>query len=136
MAQVTVTKMVEGPSNIIIKLGILGDGTGELSNQVVLSPSDLIPARRNIKPAFRISQLWYGMVWFDVTLGFGTLIPVPVWTIARDSDSHTDFRSFGGLTDESTQPPGDQNGELWVSTNGLVLGSQGSIIIELRKNNP
>ena len=136
MAQVAVTKIVEGPSNIIIRATFLGDGTGELTNQVILSPSDLLPPRRNIKPAFRISQLWYGLVWFDVTLGFGTLQPNQVWTIARDCDSHCDFRSFGGLSDETTQPPGDMNGQLWVSTNGLLLGSQGSIVLELRKNNP
>ena len=136
MAQVTVTRLVEGPSKIWIRLNLKSDGSGELQNYVVLSPSDLDPPRTNTKPAFRIEQLWYGLVWFDVTLGFGTLQPMPIWTIARDCDSHTDFRSFGGNTDDSTVPPGDENGKLWISTNGFILGSQGSIILELRKNNP
>lgn len=133
MAQVTVTKIVEGNSHLIVRLDLMSDGTGELIQEIVLSPSDLSPPMPNTRPAFRIMQMWYGMVWFDVALGFGTLQPSPVWTIARDSDSHTDFRSFGGLADYATTPPSDENGKLWISTNGFVVGSQGTLVLELRK---
>jgi len=61
--------------------------------------------------------------------------PRPVWTLARDSGCHADFRSFGGLRDYDTVPPGDENGKLWISTNGLDLGSQGHVIVDLKKIN-
>ena len=137
MAQVTVTKIVEGPAHLVVRLDFLSDGSGELAHEVVVSPSDLVPARENNKPCFRVMQAWFGLVWFDVTIGFGTLQPEPIWTIARDTCSHTDFRSFGGLRDKDTVPPGDENGKLWVSTNGFAAaGSQGSVVLELRKLNP
>ena len=136
MSQVTITKIVEGAAHLIVRMDLLSDGSGELLNQVVLSPSDLFPPRPNNHPAFRIMQLWYGCVWFDVVLGYATLNPQPVWTIARDSDSHVDFRCFGGLRDYATVPPGDSNGKLWVSTNGFnTAGSEGTVVLELRKIN-
>ena len=136
MSQVTVTKLVEGESMLLVRVDLLSDGSGELVNQVIISPSDLIPARPNNRPTFRIYQLWYGLVWFDAVLGFGTLQPMAVWTIARDCDSHNDFRSFGGILDYATVPPSDENGKLWISTNGFApAGSQGTIVIELRKTN-
>ena len=136
MTQVTVTKIVEGESHLVVRLDLLSDGSGELINEVVLSPSDLSPPRLNNRPAFRIMQVWCGMVWFDVSIGFGTLQPQTVWTIARDTDVHVDFRSFGGLLDYATVPPSDENGKLWLSTNDFGLaGSQGCLVLELRKTN-
>ena len=134
MAQVTVAKIVEGPAHLVVRLEFLGDGTGDLSTEIVVSPSDLIPARENNKPCFRIMQEWHGLG-FDVTLGYGTLQPEAAWTIAKNSGSHTDFRSFGGLRDTDSVPPGDENGKLWVTTSGLVSGLRGSVVLELRKLN-
>lgn len=138
MGQVTVTKIVEGPGHLVIKVDLLSDGTGELDNYVILSPSDLVPPRPNNAPAFRIMQVWYGMVWFDVTLKAGTINSKVLWTLARDADSHTDFRSFGGLVDTAAynSPPSDTDGKLTISTNDFnVIGSAGSLVIELRKTN-
>ena len=138
MSQVTITKVVEGPAHLVIRIDLLSDGTGELSDYVVLSPSQLVPSRPNLAPAFRIMQLWYGMVWFDVTFKAGTITPVTLWTLARDCDSHVDFRSFGGVIDTNVynNPPSDDNGKLTISTNGFnVANSAGSIVVELRKTN-
>lgn len=134
MAQVTVTKIVEGQSHLVVRLEFLGDGSGDLNTEVVVSPSDLVPPRANNQPCFRIMQEWHGLG-FDMTFGYGTLQPEAVWTIAKNSGSHTDFRSFGGLRDKDTVPPGDENGKLWITTSGLVSGLRGSVVLELRKLN-
>lgn len=136
--QITTTKVVEGESLLVIRVNLLSDGSGELVNVPFLSPSDLVPPRANNRPTFRIAQLWYGLVWFDVTIGAGTLQPVPIWTIARDCDSHVDFRSFGGLLDQNvySSPPNDDNGVLTITTNGFApVGSQGTITLSLVKTN-
>lgn len=135
MPQVTVDKIVEGAASLILRVNLLNDdSSGELSNHVIVSPSDCSPALPNTKPAFRIMQVWYGLVWFDVSLSFGTLQPVPIWTLARDTNNHIDFRSFGGLVDTRKIPPADENGKLTITTNGFsTLGAQGSFVIELRK---
>ena len=135
MPQVTVRKLVEGDAHVVIRVDMLGDLAEELTKYVILSPEDLNPRRKNNRNTFRIMQLWYGCVWFDVALGFGTVTPETVWNIARDCDSHSDFRSFGGLLDYNATPPIDEDGRLWISTNGFGVGSQGTLVIELRKTN-
>jgi len=138
MGQVLVRKVNEGSSHVVIRVDLLSDGTGELENYVILSPSDLRPPFRNVIPAFRVRQMWYGMVWFDITLKTGTIVPTVLWTIARDCDSHVDFRSFGGLLDAAvySNPTPDDDGKLSISTNGFApVGSAGSLVIELAKTN-
>ena len=135
MGQVTVRKVVEGPTGLVLRVDFAGNGTGELLNEVIFSPAQLakVPVPKTI-PTFRLMQAWYGMVWFDVSLKVGSLVPKPIWTFTSDSGDHVDFRSFGGLIDPdvySTQPP-DTDGKLLISTNGLLLGSSGSLVFELK----
>src|ERR1035437_9848155 len=120
MAQVTVRKVVEGQSQLVLRVDLLSDGTGELRNYVILSPSDLNPVMPNNIPAFRLTQAWYGMVWFDVTFKAGIVTPSTLWTLARDGANHIDFRSFGGLIDPAvySNPLPDDSGKLTISTNG------------------
>ena len=138
MAQVTVLKAAEGPSRIIVRVYLQSDGTGELVNYPLLTAGDLNPARQGIKPLFNIRQAWYSMVWFDFSLFAGTLQPAPLWTFARDCDSHIDFRSFGGLLDSNvyTQPPSVDDGVLLISTNNFApVNSMGSLVLEIQKTN-
>jgi hypothetical protein len=138
MGQVTVSKVVEGPSHIVIRVDLASDGTGELSDYVVLSPTDLIPRVKNNVPAFRLMQVWSSMIWFDVVLKVGVVTPSVLWTLARDTDNHVDFRSFGGLVDPIvyTNPLAADDGKLTISTNDfLQVGSRGVLVLELRKTN-
>ena len=135
MSQVTTRIVVEGPSHLVLHAFLESNGyDGELDNHVLLSPVDLTPKKTADEPALRIMQVWYSMVWFDVVLKFGGIVPRPVWTLTRDSQNHIDFRAFGGASDYGPLPPSDQNGKLLISTNGFApIGSQGSLVLELRK---
>lgn len=140
-SQVTATKVVEGDAHLVIRFDMLSNGVdGELLDYPVLFPSDLYPQRRNNRPTFRIMQVWYGLVWFDVTLRAAALNDGghTLWTLARDCDSHTDFRSFGGILDQGVyeDPPDEDYGILTMTTNGFApAGSRGTVILELRKTN-
>ena len=138
MAQVTVRKVVEGQSHLVLRVDLLSDGTGELTDYVILSPSDLNPAKPNNIPAFRIMQVWCGLVGFSLTLKTGTLAPSVLWTLSSSHDSHVDFRSFGGLIDAAVydNPPSDDDGKLTISTSSFgIAGTAGSFVLELRKTN-
>lgn len=141
VTQVTTTKLVEGPAHLVVQFDFVSDGT-ELDYVPILSPTQLYPPRKADRPAFRIMQVWYGLVWFDLTLYSGGIGLGPqatkLWTLARDCDSHTDFRSFGGLIDRDAvlKPPVDNSGILLASTHSFdTLGAHGSVILELRKTN-
>lgn len=136
--QVTTLKVVEGESTVVVRVNLLSDGSGELINVPFFSPSDLVPPRPNNRPTFRIDQIWYAMVWFDVTISVDALQPVPLWTLAKDCDSHIDFRSFGGLIDPNAylSPPSLDSGVLLLSTNNFTaVGSQGTLVIAMTKLN-
>jgi hypothetical protein len=137
MSQVLVKTISEGETSIIIRVDMLSDGvTGELVQFPILKPTQLNPPHKNNGPAFRLIQAWYGLVWFDVILGTNTLHPQQLWTIARDSSSHVCFRDFGGLADPCIWevPPDDDQGTLWISTNGFApAGSQGTIVLDIKK---
>ena len=132
MAQVTTRRLGEGDSKLILHAFLESDGTGELADHVLISPADLVPPLA-LSPTLRILQVWYSFVWFDVVLKFGGIVPRHAWTLARDAKGHFDFRHFGGIADNKTVPPSDDNGKILLSTNGFELGSQGSLIIEFRK---
>ena len=135
MAQVTTRKLVEGPTGLVLRVDFAGDGTEELENEVILSPEDLevVPNPKNI-PAFRLMQAWYSMIWFDTVLKVGTVTPQVIWPLARDNGNYIDFRSFGGLVDSDIFVPGlpVTDGKLTVSTNDLILGSIGTLILDLQ----
>lgn len=138
MSQVTVVKAVEGEKHVIIRLYLQSDGSGELVNYPFFSPSDCNPPLSNNQPTFRLMQLWASSVWFDASFSAGTLVPVPLWTHAKDCDFHVDFRAFGGIWDQNVYvtPPPDDMGVLTITTNGFApLGSRGSFVLELRKRN-
>ncbi len=135
MAQVTVIKAVEGSSNIVIRVNLVSDGSGELINYPILSASDLNPPSLNRFPSFYIKQAWWGFVWFDVTAFAGTLQPAQLFTFPRDTHNHIDFRSFGGILDQNVYitPPDDDSGVLNITTNNFVLGSQGTLVLDIMK---
>lgn len=137
MAQITTLKVTESDTSLVLRVYLQSDGSGELVYAPLLSPSELNPPRRNNRPAFRIMQMWYGMVWFDFSLFAGTLQPVPLWTVSRDCDSQICFEDIGGIIDQNVYivPPADDNGILTISTNNFVAGSQGSLVLRLKKTN-
>jgi len=138
MGQVTVRKVVEGPSHLVLRVDLLSDGVGELNNEVILSPSNLVPPCSNTIPAFRLTQIWSGLTDFDVTIKVDTLTPEVLWTQSSGSDSHLDFRSFGGLVEPTvyTNPLAPTDGKLMLSTRDFnVAGKTGTLVLELRKTN-
>lgn len=139
MAQVTIIKVVEGLSNITIRVNLLSNGTGELKNYPILAATDLNPTFPVGVPSFNVRQAWWGFVWFDVALFTGTLQPAAIFTFPRDTNNHVDFRSFGGLLDQNvyTNPLADDNGILNITTNnfGGSPGASGTLILEIQKTN-
>jgi len=137
MAQVTVTKLSEGPASVIVQVDLLNnDNSPELVNYTVLSPSMLDPPLSNTAPTFRIAQIWYSMAWFDIALSMGGPVYKPIWTMSRDTSNHIDFRDFGGLTDlfTFTHPVQTDSGSIQITTNGFATaGSMGHFVLELRK---
>ena len=132
-SQITVTKMVEGSRSAIFHVYLESTGmAGELKNEVILDPLVDFSPPADKTGQFSITQIWSSLVWFDVMLSFDALVPTQSWILARDKDTHVDFRYFGGIKDRSDA---EHSGKIFITTNGFEdRGSKGTIIIEVKKS--
>lgn len=138
MGQITVTKVVEGRTNLVLRVDFLGDGTGGVTDEVIFSPEDLnvVPVPKNI-PTFRLDQAWWALPAFDVILNVGTIPKSLVWAFTDAGGPHVDLRSFGGLNDLDVYSvqPADTDGKLLVSTGVIAEGARGMLILSLALTN-
>lgn len=132
---VEITKILDGPRNVVLHVFIQGDGvSSDLSDEVLVDPAqDLIPVGNNI-PSLTIEKLWYDLTGFNGILNFEYLVSnTPVWSMSGEQSVHMDFSHFGGLKDRSNVLDG--SGKLLLSTTGLGSAEDvGTIIIKLRKD--
>lgn len=131
MSNIVIKQILQnGPKNALIYVYMKSDGTeGELTNYVLLDPSDL---QMDSSTQFTVTQIWHAFSWFDAMLSFDDLVPYPSWNLTRDQDAYTDLRYFGGLKDQSGI---DHTSKLLITTSGFAPdGSVGTLIVELKKN--
>lgn len=126
---VTITKLVDGPRSAVFHVYIKGDGSGELTDQVLIDPAtDLSPT----DTALTVEEIWYDCVGFDSMLEFDATADTPIWKIpAASSSNYIDFRSFGGIKDRSGA---GATGKIQITTAGLGAATdEGTIIIKVRR---
>ncbi len=138
------TILQNGSKSLLLHVYIESDGyEGELTNYVIADPElyDSVFTDKIIRPdmKLKISQIWYSFNWFDATISFDELNPVPCWVLPRDASNHIDFRHFGGmankLVDPQTSASTERTGKILLSTNDFAPEkSKGSIILEIRKS--
>lgn len=132
MAQISVETLHDGPKNAVIHVSILGDGTGELTDEVLLDPAAFDPPLPAV-PALRITRLQYCFSGFSGRLEFDYLASdTPVWSMAGDEAIDLKFDEFGGITDRSN--PLDGSGKLMLTTVGLGANDFGSMIVWAKKS--
>ena len=132
MAQLTVTKIHDGARNAVYHVFIKGDGTGDLSDEVIVDPATDFDPAYPAKPTLTLDDLHYDLTGFDGSLSFNELVTgTPLWAMSGGQFAHVCLGDFGGLKDRSS--PMDANGKLMLSTTGLGAGDKGVIVLQLRK---
>lgn len=139
------TIISEGTSKAIIHFYLESDGNeGEFTNRVLWDPAvdfNVLGAQQrnqidgSLVPAkVTILQVWFALSWFDATLSFNGVTPLPKIVLARDADFNMDLRGFAGIAD-LVPYENMSDGKLLISTKDFApLGSNGMIVLELRKN--
>ena len=130
---VTVTKLLDGPRNVIHHVYIKSDGTsGDLDSVVIVDP---VVLGMTGEAVFTLDDVTWGFngfsasLMFDVFPGDDTLI----WVLPVNAGNYVDFKKYGGLRDRSNSLDG--TGKLLLSTTGLQdVGDEGSLVIKLRKH--
>lgn len=132
MAQLTITKIIDGSRNAVFHLAIAGSGVGDLIDEIIIDPAVSFSPARPAIPSMSIDRIWYDLIGFDARLEFDYLSSdTPIWTMGQGQYALADFSLFGGLADRS--PVLDGTGKLMLSTSGLGAGDAGTIIIKVHK---
>lgn len=133
MAQLTVTKILDGQKNAVFHVSVLGDGSGDVTDEVVIDPANDFDPALNAKPAMTIEKLWYDLSGFNARLEFDYLVSdTPVWSMSGDQAVQLDFGCFGGIKDRSNVLDG--SGKLMLTTSGLGSSDFGTLIVHVRKD--
>lgn len=132
----TITRqtLVDGDRALIVKVNILGDGSGEETDTVLIDASTYSPAATENK----LRKIEYCLNGFTATLEWDGATDAPLISLASDHpyfvqyDFCEDSLQSGGIVNNATTPTGD----VLITTAGLGAGDNGHIILYLAKRNP
>jgi hypothetical protein len=131
MSSALVTRILDGPRNVVFHVFIQGDGGGDLTDYVIIDPAELDPAMQS-RPGLTLNRLQYDLIGFDGLLEFDELLSDrSVWTMTGDQTADIDFSPYGGIKDRSAALDG--SGKLMLTTQGLSTGDSGTLIVWVRK---
>lgn len=130
-AEILQNVIVDGPRHAVVHVTIVSDGSGELNlTKIIDSKNDIYPKGQPTQST--ITQIWWGQSYFDAALYRNDTVPVLIWAMPVGSDSHVDFRSFGGI---KVPVDMDGNGDILLTTFGFTPStSVGTYVIELKKD--
>ena len=130
-ASQTLTKIIDGSKRQVLHVAILSDGD-ELTNSIIYNFSDDTTLTGDTTAAkIKIDQVWFQnpsaagqlFIRFD-----GTTDKIACGS-GFNGNSHQDFRSFGGITNNAASPTGD----ITVTTLGLANPDQAVVILDIKK---
>jgi hypothetical protein len=131
VAQITITRLNDGPRNAIFHVVVVGDGSGDLVDATLIDPATSFEEPMPAQPALRIVGLHYDLSGFIGLLEYDYLMSdTPIWTMTPGAGGF-DFTRFAGLTDRSLS---DGSGKIMLSTYGLGVGDYGTVVIEAKKS--
>lgn len=132
MAQVIIAKLVDGPRNAAFHVSIVGDGLGDLTDEVIVDPATSFDPALPNDPSLTVEKIIADLVGFDAWLEYDYAVSdTPIWNITGDQYVCADFCEFGGIRDRSAQ---DGRGKIKMSTSGLGAGDRGTFLLKLRKD--
>lgn len=130
MAQIAITQIHDGPRNAVFHVAIEGDGSGELTDAVLVDPTTFDPPLP-ASPSLVVERLQYDLSGFRAKLEFDYLASDTfLWAMSEGTYADADFCAFGGLKDRSAT---DGDGKILLTTTGLGAGDIGVIVLSVRK---
>ena len=126
MANAIVEQIIEDASrNLILKYTIVGDGSGEETNTVLVDASTFTPAYTNCK----LMKVHYGFNGFAASLKWDGATDAELITLPEEHFETQCYEPFHGIPDNATTPTGD----ILITTVGLGSGDTGHLILYIKK---
>lgn len=128
---VDIKYLVKGSKSIVISIFLRSDGvTGELTKYTLIDP--VVDLGLTRKARLSLQSVEHSLAGFDSILEFdgGGIDPKFKWVLAEGVNHPADFRSVGGIVDDSGI---DGTGKFQISTFGFNSTQDfGSLIVSLR----
>ena len=120
--------IVDGSKCLVVKIDILGDGSGEETDTVLIDASSFTPAFTNN----RLCGIYGALNGFTARLFWDADTNVPMLTLPDYDFELTCEQSlkWGGIPNNAGT---GKTGDILITTNGLGNGDSGTIIFSLRK---
>ena len=124
---ITIKKIVDGERKYVVEVDILGDGTGEESETVVVDFSDLAAVVRAPALTVSVDKIIWSFSGFSATLLWDATTGIRMFE-CNDNNGGFDFKKFGG---PKTNPKTTGfTGDIVFTTVGLGSGDHGYLTFE------
>lgn len=123
---ITSQTLVNGDRQLVVKVFILGDGSGEETDTVIIDASAYAPASTDLK----IMQLLDSTQSASACLYWDATVNVPIMGIGINREYKKDFRDFGGLVNNAGA---GRTGDILITTSSLGAGDSITLIFYLEK---
>lgn len=125
---ITATTLHDGPRNLVQLINIVGDGSGEETNTVLVDRSAFAPTDGTEIVVERIEGL---VTAFTIALSFDATTDL-IFARLPDGDLFChDWRDFGGVS--SNKAGAGANGDILLTTSSLGSGDSATFLLAMRK---
>jgi hypothetical protein len=126
---IDVTELIDGARNLVAVVNILGDGSGDESNTLLIDRSAYAPATGTKLVIDKLEGLLSG---FTAALSFDASTDLVFARLPDGDPFHHSWRRFGGIP--STKAGAGANGDVLLTTTGLSSGDRATFWLEMRKS--
>lgn len=126
---ITKTTLLDGPRNLVQLINIVGDGSGEETNTVLVDRSAFAPTDGTSLSVDSIHGLLSG---FTATLSFDATTDLVFCRLPDGDLFDHKWECFGGVS--SGKAGAGATGDILISTASLGSGDAATFILEMRKS--
>lgn len=124
---VEIETIVDGSRNLVVKVHIDGDGSGEETNKLLVDASTYAPAFTDLK----LMKIQSNLIGFSAELIWDATVNVHGWTLP-DYEQNQEFYEMGGIHNNAGA---GKTGDVLISTIGLGAGDTGHALLYFKKKN-
>lgn len=132
---ITTQVIINGPRDVVIKVNILGDGSGEETDTIIFDASAYAP----IADENKLMKIEYALNGFSAYLEWDATADVPLISLVGDHPYFMPYdfcESSMGVAGIPNNAGAGRTGDILITTSGLGAGDNGHIILYVAKRNP
>lgn len=128
MANVITTQVLKNSrKEVIVKVTVLGDGSGEETDTVIFDASDY----DYMTDGNNLREIEYALSGFDIELEWHATANIPIINLVEDHQTWVDYERIGGIPNNAGA---GRTGDILMTTVGLDDGDFGHIIFRIKTN--